>query len=334
MRHFISMGIFFLGPFAGLAIGAWLFVCPPGLDADTAGPREVKIRVKETSLVQGPQILLGEVAQIQAGSFLKEILQTMELGNAPKPGKIKQLNKNQVVSLIQSQPGMPEAVSIEIPENIYVKRDSQQIEQQKVREQVELFLSDSFRDKEYELEQLSIKDLDLYPQGNVDLSGISNSRIDKNGNFTLFMDILIDGNREDRIRISGKVAVYENILCAKRNLAKGEQLLGTDVYWVRKNILSLRGDGIRTSREIENKLLKTGIKKDDPISASDLQEIPLIRKGDVITLVARSNRLLIATSGISQEDGYADQLIRVENIRSGKIVRGLVKEKFTVEVIH
>jgi len=328
------MGIFFLVPFAGLAIGAWIFVCPPVLDAETPGPREVKIRVKETSLVQGPQILLGEVAQIQAGPFLKEILQTMELGNAPKPGKIKQLNKPHLDALIHSQPGMPENVSIEIPENIYVKRDSQQIQQQKVQEQVERFLSDYFRDKEYELEQLLVRDLGLYPQGNVDLSGISSSRIDKNGNLSLFMDILIDGNREDRIRISGKVAVYEDILCAKRNLAKGEQLLGTDVYSVRKNIFSLREEGIRTIREIENKRLKTGIKKNDYISISDLQEIPLIRKGDVITLVARSNRLLIATSGISQEDGYADQLIRVENIRSGKIVRGLVKEKSTVEVIH
>jgi flagella basal body P-ring formation protein FlgA len=148
------------------------------------------------------------------------------------------------------------------------------------------------------------------------------------------MDILIDGNREDRIRISGKVAVYQTILCAVRDLAKGERLLETDVYSVRKNIFDLRTDVAGTHQEIDKKVLKTNLKKDDYIKSSCLQEIPLIHKGELITLVARRNTLLIVTSAISKEDGYADQMIRVENMGSGKIVRGMVKERSTVEVIY
>ncbi len=324
----------FLSIVVGLAISLWIFVCPLAADTGISDAREVKILVAETNLVQGSVVFLGEVAQIQATSFLKEVLKRIELGKSPKPGKIKQLNKKRLISLIQSQPGVPEGVLIETPNKIYVKRTSQQVKEQAVKDQVGLFLSDKFRDREYELVQLDVENTGNFPQGKLDLLVGSNSSVDKKGNLSLSMDILIDGNREDRIRISGKVAVYEDILCAVRNLVKGEQLLGTDVYSVRKNIFSLRGDIVRATQKIEGKSLKTNIRRGDYIKFSCLQQIPLIHKGDIITLVARSNTLLIVTSAISKEDGYADQLIRVENIGSGKIVRGLVKEKSIVEVIY
>jgi len=333
MNRFIVNYIPVLSAFAIMAIGLWISVCPPAANAGIDS-HDVKVVVAETSLVLGPMVILGEVARIQASPFLKEVLQKIELENSPKPGEIKQLNKRRLLSLILTQPGVPEGVLIETPKKIYVKRASQQIEQQEVQAQVDLFLSGVLKGKEYELLQLRIEDTGVYSQGDVAFSMGSNSSVDKQGNFTLSMDILIDGKREDKIRISGEVAVYQTVLCAVRDLAKGERLLETDVYSVQKNIFDLRKDVAGTHREINNKILKTNLRKDDYIRSSCLQEIPLIHKGELITLVARRNTLLIVTSAISKEDGYAGQLIRVENIGSGKIVRGLVKERSTVEVIH
>jgi flagella basal body P-ring formation protein FlgA len=320
MNRFLVNYIPFLSAFASMAIGLWIFVCPPAANADIDF-HDVKVVVAETNLVFGPMVILGEVAQIQASPFLKEVLQKIELENSPKPGEIKQLNKRRLVSLIQSQPGVPEGVVIDTPKKIYVKRESQQIEQQEVQAQVDLFLSGVLKDKEYELLQLRIDATGVYPQGDVTFFMGSNSSVDKQGNFTLSLDILIDGNREDRIRISGEVAVYETVLCAVRDLSKGEHLLETDVYSVRKNIFDLRTDVAGTYREIDKKILKRNLRKDDYIKSSCLQEIPLIHKGEMITLVARRNTLLIVTSAISKEDGYAGQLIRV-------------KERSTVEVIY
>ncbi|RLB84316.1 MAG: flagella basal body P-ring formation protein FlgA [Deltaproteobacteria bacterium] len=334
MNRFFLKYLMFLSPFACLAMGVWISVCPLAAAAEISDSHDVKLVVAETNLVLGPKIFLGEVAQIQASPFLKEVLQKIELGNSPKPGKIKQLNKKRLVSLIRSQPGVPEGVLIDTPKKIYVKRASQQIEQQVFQAQVDLFLSGVFKGKKYDLTQLKVDATGVYPQGDVELAVGSKSSVDKRGNLTIFMDILIDGNREDRIRISGKVAVYETILCAVRDLSKGERLLETDVYSVRKNIFDLRTDVVGTYQEIDKKILKTNLKKDDYIKSSCLQEIPLIHKGELISLVARRKTLLIVTSAISKEDGYADQMIRVENIGSGKIVRGLVKERSTVEVIY
>ena len=335
MNRFFTNMIRSWGSFAGLAFGFVLFVYPLA-EADTSmsDPKPIRIVVKETNLVSNHKIFLGDIAVIHATSFLKEVVQEIELGNAPKPGKIKQFTKNRIESLIRSQPGLPDDIEVEAPQSIYVKRASQKIKQQEVRQQVDLFLTDFFKDREYQVERIRIQDLDVYPLGDVNLSMESKGGVDKNGNLSLFMDILVNGNREDRIKISGKVAVYENILCAIRNLEKGEDILEKDVYFARKNLFSLRGDVVRSFEEIDGKISKISIRKDDHLNPSRLQETPLIHKGDIINLVVRGDKLLIVTSGISKEDGYADKLISVENIGSGKIVRGLVREKTTVEVIY
>ena len=319
---------------AVLALGGLVCVKPISADTRVPGSREVKILVEETNLVRGPEIFLGNIALIHASPFLKEVLQKIELGKAPRPGKIKHFSKRRLVSLIQSQRGLPEDALIEVPKNIYVKRASQQIKQQEIREQVNLFLADFFEGKEYELEWIKIRELGLYPEGEVNLSIASKSNVNQQGKLSVFMDILIDGNREDSIRVSGKVALYENILCVVRNLAKGEAILEKDVYFVREKLFGLQRDVVRNIQEIQGKILKTSIQKDNYVKSSWLEEIPLIQKGDLVTLVARRNNLLIVTSGISKEDGYSDKLIRVENIGSGKIVRGMVREKTTVEVIY
>ena len=60
----------------------------------------------------------------------------------------------------------------------------------------------------------------------------------------------------------------------------------------------------------------------------------MVQKGDIVTLVARNENMLIVTSAISKEDGFKNELIKVENLNSGKLVRGIVKEKYKVEVVY
>jgi len=335
MNRFLTDRIKFFVSFICLTIGSWIFVCPlAASDTGISGHRQIKIIVSETNLVSGHEIFLGDIAVIHASSFLKEMLEKIEIGNAPKPGKIKLFNKTRLISLIRSHNGMPDDIEVEAPQSIYVKRASQHIKQQEVRQHVDAFLTDFFKGREYEIEQIRIRDLGVYPIGQVKLSMTSKRGVDKNGNISLSMDILIDGNREDRIKISGKVAVYGDILCATRNLKKGEEILEKDVYFLRKNLFSLRGDVVRSFQEAAGKTSKINIKKDDHLNPSWLQETPLIQKGDIINLVVRRDKLSIVTTGISKEDGYADKVINVENIGSGKIVRGLVRERSTVEVIY
>ncbi len=307
-----------------------------GVDADKNSIKQsgIQIVVNETCVVEREHILLGDIAQIQASGFLKDGLAKIDVGKSPKPDKIKSFTKRKIISAIRTQQFLPENLSVFSPDQIYVKRAAQYVTKEDVRAFILQKVSQTFKNRDFQLASLSIRGIEPYPRGNLLLRLISNDMIDKNGRVSAFVEIVVNGRKVDKLSVSGRVKVYEDVLCANKNLGRGQRASATDVVSKKRNIFALGDDVIRHFDELDQKVVRFGVKKGDYLKSSLFEEVPLVKKGDIIRLLSKNENLLIVTSGISKEDGVADKLIRVENLSSGKLVRGIVKDKSTVEVVY
>jgi flagella basal body P-ring formation protein FlgA len=301
---------------------------------DPVSKADIRITIKETSLVVPAHIFLGDIADIQANGLLKEALGKVVLGSAPKPDQIKSFDRKKILSVIQGQQYLPENIMIHSPERIYVKRLGQVISKQDVRQVMDQYFARVFNNKDCQLTSFDVRGLEVYPRGKTRLLVDPDGSISKKGRLSFFLDVIIEGKKEDRVSISGAVAVYETVLHTTRAYAKGETISRETVYPEKKNMFELTEKGITTFEQIDQKILKSRIRKGDVLKQSLLMDPPLIRKGDMIQLIAGSETLSIVTSGISREDGFKNKVITVENISSGKLVRGIVKGKSKVEVMY
>lgn len=322
--------------FFALGIMVGQAVSPGGLHAadDPIPGRGIQILVKETSRVKGPDILLGDVAEIHATPMLKEALEKIVLGASPKPDEIRSVDRRKIVSAVNGQRYLPDDMTLVSPERIYVKRLSQTISKQDIRQFVDETLSRDFKDREYQVTAFSVRGLEPYPLGKIRLQTGSRDMVDKSGRMSFFLDVIIDGTKEDRISVSGTLAVYETVFHSAGSYAKGKILSRETIYREKENIFDLGDDFIKTFEEIDGKILKSSIRKGDYVKLSLLSDPPLVKKGDIIRLVSKNENLMIVTSGISKEDGFENGLIRVENLDSGKLVRGIVKGRSEVEVLQ
>ncbi|MBU1196498.1 MAG: flagellar basal body P-ring formation chaperone FlgA [Proteobacteria bacterium] len=311
-----------------LGSGFWALYAQEG----PSSAAQIKITVKETSQVNQDDIYLGDIADIHASDFLKEALSKIDVDTSPKPDKIKLLDNKKILSAIHTQQYLPENIKIVIPEHVYVKRMSQEITKQDIRTFLEQHLSTAYKGREFNLASLSVRGLELYPQGDVDFVLSSNDIVSQNGRLAVFLDVNINRKKQDRVSVTGQVDVFEKVLCVNRSFPKGKQLSREDVYLKKLNIFNLSGDYIKQFDRIENKILKTGVKKDEYLRSDLIEQQPLIQKGDIVTLVSKNENLLIVTSGVSKEDGFENELIRVENLNSGRLVQGIVRGKTKVEV--
>jgi flagella basal body P-ring formation protein FlgA len=301
------------------------------------GPKSqagIEITLKETCVVQSSRIFLQEIADIKADGFLKETLGKIDFGLSPKPGKIRFIDKGKIISTIRRERYLPEDSIITCPDRIYVKRHSEQIAALDIRKYVEQRLSQVFRNREFHLTSFNVRGLEPYPSGEISFFSGSEDMVDKNGKLSLFVDIVINGKKTDRVSVTGLVALYETVLLAKRAFEKGEVLSKESVYAEKKNIFGL-GDGYILSVDaIEGKRLASAVRQGECITASLVVPPPLVQKGDIVSLVAQNESLLIVTKGICREDGFENDVIKIENLNSGKIIRGKIKEKSKVEVIY
>ncbi|SDT85762.1 flagella basal body P-ring formation protein FlgA [Desulfobacula phenolica] len=295
---------------------------------------DIRITIKETNLVKQSQVFLGDISEIQANGFLKEALAKIVVSSSPKPDQIKSFDKKKIISIIRGQRYLPDNIIMISPRRIYVKRLGQVISKQDVRQFVEQYLSQIFKNQDYQLKTFNVRGLETYPQGKLQFCPDSDDMLDKHGKLSFYLDVVIDGNKEDRLSVSGLVALYDNVLHTTRSYAKGETISKETVCLKKENVFEIGRTGIKTFEEISHKILNYSVRKGDILKTNFFADPPLIQKGDIITLVARNNNLEIITSGISKEDGFENELIKVESLSSGKLVRGIVKGKSRVEVAY
>lgn len=323
---------------AALAVFVFLLVSSPpqSMSAQKSAPTLVtEIRFREYTLITSEIIFLGDISEIKAPEFLKEEFEKIEMSRSPKPGSMKILEKNQIESVLRACKFLPENADILIPAKVYIKRDSQELTPEIVAERLTAYLEQSFHEKEFELEQFRIHGLEAYPAGDLEVVFVDSDLGSDGGKISLYADVLVDGKKQDRLMVSGWINVYELLVCSSKDIDKGQMIDETNSKILRVNVSKLkRGPFAASIEDIEGKILKVSLKEGECIRLDSLENKPVIQKGSQVQLIAQKENLFIVTSGISKEDGYMNQLIRVENISSGKLVRGLVKGKSKVQVLY
>jgi flagella basal body P-ring formation protein FlgA len=93
------------------------------------------------------------------------------------------------------------------------------------------------------------------------------------------------------------------------------------------------GGYLSSPEELVGQRLKHQLIAGRVITPSMLQADLMIRRGQSVTILVRSDSLNIRMSGKALTDGAANQRIKVENLASRRIVEGLVRSPEHVEVL-
>ncbi len=298
------------------------------------GEEKFSIIVQKTSQVNSEDVFLRDIAKINAPSFLKNEIGTIVIGSSPDPGEIKIILKSRLLSKIHSSHLIDKNVSVNVPDKIYVKRLTQELTIEYLEECFLKYVETFHENNEFELRDFNVRGIEPYRQGKLTLLFDRNNRFDGKGRFSIKVNVLVENYSVDTLFLSGWVDRFERFVCARVPLERNQKIEAQDLYYKSVNTSKLQKYYAKEIENVKGKIPKNSIKKGDLIKVSLLEHAPLVYRGEAIKLIAKRDGLKIITAGISKEDGIADDLIRVENLSSGKIVRGFVKGKSIVEVYY
>ena len=127
-----------------------------------------------------------------------------------------------------------------------------------------------------------------------------------------------------RAYVSAVVRVSVPVLTARGDLVRGALIRPADVTIARKELSGLRAPPMLALPENGRYAARRHIPAGTVMSLNVLQPLPAIAKGDVVQLEARVGNASIHTQARALSAGHVGQQIRVENLRSGRVVRGWV----------
>ncbi|CUT00380.1 flagellar basal body P-ring formation chaperone FlgA [Candidatus Chrysopegis kryptomonas] len=145
------------------------------------------------------------------------------------------------------------------------------------------------------------------------------------------------GDSVKEIIVQAFVRAFENVLIAKKDLKRGEVFdsegkLFEFIGFEKIETTFLRDDYAVGVNSVLGKRLKMPVRKGDVVFMSYFEDLPMVKAGEKVKLIATVGTVKIETTGIAKKDGKLNDVVRVLNPESGKLLYGKVIGKGIVAV--
>jgi flagellar basal body P-ring formation protein FlgA len=122
------------------------------------------------------------------------------------------------------------------------------------------------------------------------------------------------------------------VLVLRRALGRGESIAASDVTAQPRELPGLASHFVARSEELAGRLTRRPLPEGTAITADALAAALLIKRGQLVTLVAESAGFEVRAPGRAMADASASQRVRVQNLNSLKIVEGMAENDAVVRV--
>jgi len=134
----------------------------------------------------------------------------------------------------------------------------------------------------------------------------------------LVADLLVDGVAQGRVKLSGDLALFGEVLCTTATLPRHTLITASHLQRVRRNLTMLGPDLVSEESAAIGKELKTTLQAGAILYGNLIKAPEVVKRNDIVSILAASESLLITVPGRAQGAGATGELIKVKNLMSRK----------------
>ena len=152
------------------------------------------------------------------------------------------------------------------------------------------------------------------------------------GKVSLGLIVRVNEKLEKNLTIHADVEAITEMVVTTRSLPAGHILEISDIALQKKEISSGSSRFVKNIDDVAGKKLRQSIKENSPIRVDLLEKVPVIKAGQMVTIVLESQTLRITVSGRAKGNGAVGDLIMVQNLTSMKDVPAVIVDANTVAI--
>jgi flagellar basal body P-ring formation protein FlgA len=294
----------------------------------TAG--EVVIRAR--SEVQNLTVTLGDIAQLEGFRRPDRVaLEAIELGRAPTIGQRRIIPKAFLRSRIQR--ALPPGSTLRLGRQTEVRRRDKTIAGKVLKQAVTVAVQGRLGDIMTDVARLGVPSqtrVRLPETARIDV------RFDERQNHDGALNVaivIVDGDEEKLVRRTVvEVDRFTEVVTLNREGKRGSVVRANDLTLNRIAQSQVPRNAITRVDDAIGAVLKRTARRGDTLQTNWLDIPPVVLRGQRVRLVARRGSIRLSTMGEALSKGRSQELIRVRNMSSKKIVTGRVTADGNVEM--
>ena len=152
------------------------------------------------------------------------------------------------------------------------------------------------------------------------------------GRVSFFMQIQRENRSPTSHWVSADIEVVQPVVVAKRPLSSFHLVTGDDVELAPHHLTRKGGRYAFSIDEVIGKRVRRAVPQGVPVLLNMVDDVPIIRAGDRVTLIVEEGEMEITTTGEAKENGYLGRRLAVVNVESKRVVYGKVRDASSVVV--
>lgn len=129
-----------------------------------------------------------------------------------------------------------------------------------------------------------------------------------------------------------RMEVLLEVALSAGELEKDSEIKKNNVKFESRWLAELPANAVTDLRDVVGKRLTMNLRPNSEITRTMLKMYPLVRRGRMVRIILESGLLTVLTSGQSQEDGARDDIVKVKNLSSSKVIYARVVDDNTVKI--
>jgi flagella basal body P-ring formation protein FlgA len=170
------------------------------------------------------------------------------------------------------------------------------------------------------------------PEGTIDYEVMAPQQWEGWGNGNLAVIVRVDGKVRENIPLRIEVEALSDMVVTTRQIEQGEVIGPSDVTVKKRDLATSGGKICRNPADVVGKRLKSALRGNMPVRSDQLEKIPLVKNGQVVTILLENDLIRLTATGRSKGTGAAGDTIIVQNSTSQKDIPAKIVDGSTVRV--
>lgn len=304
----------------------------------TAWAGSIVVTVYEQAEVKGPELTLGDVADISGGDDQRiNAMRTLKIGNAPQPGEDTVLTKDLIGMRLAASGTDFGNVTWQIPEKVKISTQAQILTGQAVQdcavEAVKKYLAQDSKDNDLVIELVMQLMDNKVAVGELNVKAELPRHISYNGPTVVKVNVSVDGRKVATEAVKLNIKLYKEVVVAAKTILRQETLTADNLKTERRDINRLPFEFLTDVNKAAGLTARRNIPLGTVLSSSMLDRPIVVKRGDKVTIVAKVDGTQITAPGQAMQDGSENQIIKVQNLNSQKVITAKIIDASTVSVI-
>ncbi len=303
--------------------------------AVTPASEPLSIVLKETADVAGAVVQLGDISILEGADAAKKTkLAGLRIDSAPAPGKSVLIQTERVVSRLAQFGLAPADYHLTAGSAVKVISRSVEVPAETVRQAVKSYISSQ---SPWTAGQIKIRKIRMnhpvhLPPGEMHIQVQAPKHTDWLGAIPFSVKFLVKGQVVSKLTVPATIEVWSDVLLAAKPLGRGQPVTPDSIKMVRMNLSRAPANAILSKEQALGRRVNRSIAANSILRDDQIEMPPVVKRGDLVQVVAQSQAMMISIKGVAKQDGARGDRIRVENMRSKRIIYAQVLDNQTVQV--